>query len=130
MLLTELPRTSAVFLFRIALTSAWQTYCIEIGQEERSKATLQHRVLAGKAHRVLRIKLIVCMSAPWKLIVAAASRKPIVPHPYDSFVSIHDARTDLGGRILGTHGRQEGDSHKVVIPRNDIVSFQDFGMWN
>ena len=63
------------------------------------------------------------LALPGHLVVVAANGHTVVAQGEDLVLRADDARAHLAVGVLGAHGREQGDTHKIFIPVDIILAF-------
>jgi len=69
------------------------------------------------------IGILLCLHfRPRENVVGASLGEAVVAHGENLMVVGNDTGSYLGGRVLGTMGGKSTNSHKILIPRNGVLS--------
>jgi hypothetical protein len=125
---SQVRRRAVIFIIRIdqffnsdlndclGTLIAWEQCHIEFGPVQTSAPIIQYGVQFAVCYICIFTIVDVSVPVPWILIIIASLWKSIIPHGENFILFTDNACTDLRIGVLGTHGRQLGDPHKVLVP--------------
>ena len=107
---------------------AWEKGNIDFAAVEVPSGTVQDGIeLCMTDKRIFCVQRLT-VPAPGKGVVTAADGQAIVANRHDLIVLVDDAGSDLSMGVFAAHGRQDGNSHEILVPGDIVFTFRHGGL--